>query len=379
MPKRSFLIFCLMFFAVSFGVTAMAALVPSIARHFGVLPRYAIKLTWLYMLPYGVVALFWGPLTRVVKIKTILLITSFGFFASALLFSLSPSIGQAFVFRFLMGCFACGFVPLALITVGKSVTAKKKTKYIGIFFGISYVSTFLSVFLSGLIDWRFIYFIPAAISLCVFILVVRHMEEFDFRGVGSKITYFQTIKNKKALRFFAIILLGSFFYHSLHQRLGIYLSEYFSLGQVSISMIFTVSTLFAIVCEFSGGFLGARWGTIRLIRWGFFLMSVFVFLVLFARRAYFIAFGAALWGAGWSLTHVGMSAHITHLPDKFLRDASSLNSAIRFSFGGLGAFFGGLLAVSLTGFRVLFVIVFISIFFLGFNLNKILKEGESYG
>lgn len=73
-----------------------------------------------------------------------------------------------------------------------------------------------------------------------------------------------------------------------------------------------------------------------------------------------------------ALTHVGLASHLTLFPDRILRDASSLNSTLRFSFGGLGAFLGGLL-VSIAGFKALFIVVGLSIFFLGLNLKKIVK------
>lgn len=379
MPRISFFIFCLMFFAVSFGVAAMAALIPSIALYFSVPQEYAIRLTWLYMLPYGVIALVWAPLTRVIKIRTLLLFTTFGFFLSALLFSISSSIHQAFTFRFLMGCFGCSFVPLALITIGKAVDAKSKSKYIGTFFALSYVATFISVFLSGFVPWRIIYAIPAFLSLVVFILVITHMHDFDLRRTRFHISYIDTFKDSQALNFFVAIMIGSFLYHSLQQRLGVYLNREFSLQQIIISSIFTVSTLSAIIFEFWGGFLSARFGNIKVARIGFILMSLFV-LFLAVSGSYKLMFLAiALWGSGWALTHVGLSAHLAHFPDRILRDASSLNSALRFSFGGLGAFCGGAL-VNLVGFKVFFVIVGVGVFLLGFCLKNIIKERkECYG
>ncbi len=380
MPRISFFIFCLMFFTVSFGVAAMAAVVPSIALYFGVEANYALRLTWLYMLPYGVVALIWGPLTRVVKIKKLFLFTTFGFFLSAIFFSLSQTIQQAFVFRFLMGCFGCSFVPLSLITIGKEVEPKDKGKYIGIFFGISYISTSVGVFLSGFLPWRMIYSIPAILSLAVFILVATHLHDFDFRKTHFKISYLDTLKDKKCAYFFLVIILASFLYHSLQQRLGVYLSQTFSLRQLVISSIFTISTISAIIFEFTGGFFSHRFGNIRIARVGFIGMSIFALLLLLINKYQAIFFIIVLWGAGWALTHIGLSAHLTHFPDSILRDASSLNSSLRFSFGGLGAFAGGLIASSAAGFKVLFVIVAIGVFLLGFYLKKMLAERkECYG
>ena len=375
MPKISFLIFCLIFCTVSFGVAAMAALIPSIAAHFGVSPDYAIRLTWLYMLPYGVVALFWAPLTRIIKIKKILLFATAGFFLSALLFSLSRSIHQAFIFRFLMGAFACSFVPLSLITVGKVIDAESKAKYVGTFFGLSYISTLVSVFLSGFIHWRIIYLIPAVSSLAIFALVLTHLHDFDFRKTSFKISYLETLKDKNASRFFLVIILGSMLYHSLQQRLGVYLSQTFSLTQVVISTIFTIATLAAIAFEFSGGFLSSRFGNLRVARIGFILMSVFTLGLIFTRQYRPLFFFIVLWGSGWALTHVGLSTHLTNFPDRILRDASSLNSSLRFSAGGLGAFLGGVL-VTMAGFKFLFWLVAVSIFLLGFYLEKFLNGGK---
>lgn len=368
-----------MFFAVSFGVAAMAALIPSIALYFSVSQEYAVRLTWLYMLPYGVVALIWAPLTRIIKIKTLLLFTTFGFFLSSLLFSMSGSMQQAFIFRFLMGCFGCSFVPLALITIGKAVPPESKSKYIGTFFAISYIATFISVFFSGFMPWRIIYAIPAVLSLAVFILVITHLHDFDFRRTKFHISYTDTFKDSRALSFFVAIMIGSFLYHSLQQRLGVYLNKAFSLQQIVISTIFTVSTLSAIVFEFWGGFLSARFGNIKVARIGFVLMSMFVLFLIFIGNYKLMFLVIALWGSGWALTHVGLSAHLAHFPDKILRDASSLNSALRFSFGGLGAVCGGAL-VNLVGFKTFFVIVGTGVFLLGFCLKNIIKERkECYG
>ena len=108
-------------------------------------------------------------------------------------------------------------------------------------------------------------------------------------------------------------------------------------------------------------------------------MSVFVLFLIFIGNYKLMFLAIALWGCGWALTHVGLSAHLAHFPDKILRDASSLNSALRFSFGGLGAVFGGAL-VNLVGFKTFFVIVGAGIFLLGFCLKNIIKERkECYG
>ncbi|MFA7677416.1 MAG: MFS transporter [Candidatus Omnitrophota bacterium] len=372
MSKVSFSIFCLMFVALSFGVAAMAALVPSISSEFGAPPAKAISLTWLYMLPYGLGALLWPALTQKVKVKNLLIWASGGFCASAFLFSLSTSLNQAFVFRFLMGCFGCSFVPLALITIGKAVVVQKKGKYIGILFGLSYVSTLLSVFLSGFLSWRIIYLIPGVLSLGVIFLIARHLSDFDFRLPKFGFSYLSTLADKKALKFFAVIAIASFFYHGLQQRLGLYLSDSYNLPQMMISLIFTASILGATIFEFAGGFLSNRLGNIRISRYGFILMSIFSLSLIFIGNYKYLFFVVVFWGSGWGLTHVGLSSYLTHFPDKILRDSSGLNSSLRYAFGGMGALAGGIIA-GLGGFNFLFAVVGACIFCLGVFLKKIIE------
>ncbi|UCG34778.1 MAG: MFS transporter [Candidatus Omnitrophota bacterium] len=376
MPKKSLFIFGLTFFTVSFGVAAMAALIPSIAAHFGAEQVYAARLIWLYMLPYGVFALFWSPLTRLMQVKKIIIFTTLGFCFSSLLFSLSKTIHQAFVFRFLMGCFGCSFVPLMLITVGKTVPTANKGKYIGTLFSLSYVSTCLSVFLSGFISWRIIYLMPAVLSFLIFILILRHLEDFDFRSETFRISYLETFKDKQAVTFFVAIIAGSFLYHSVQQWLGVYLNKTYVLSQLVISLIFTTATVSSAIFEFAGGFFSSHFGGIKVTRVGFIMMSIFASSLFFLRQYQLFFLFIVLWGSGWALTHVGLSSYLTHFPDRALRDASSLNSALRFVAGGIGAFFGGFL-ISRIGFKSHFLITGVSIFVLGCCLRRLLQGAES--
>ncbi len=371
MPRKSFLLFCISFFTLSFGVAAMAALIPQVALYFGVMPEQAAPLVWLYMLPYGVCALIWSPLTRLFAVKKILTLTMVAYSIATFGFAFSATLRQACVFRFLMGCFGCSFVPLILITIGKTVPAPGKSKYVGTLFALSYVSTCVSVFLSGFLPWRILYLIPATVSFVIFLIIPFVLKEFDFRRQGAKISYHETFRDRSALSFFVVVVLISFLYHSVQQWLGVYLKTHFALPQVAISSVLTVSMVSAMSMEFSGGILAARIGNVRLTRIGFFAMTLFCAGLIFLRQ-YHLLYGAIiLWGGGWALTHVGLSSHLAHFPDKILRDASSLNSALRFSAGGLGAWLGGV-SIAHLGYQIHFVVVGAGVCIIGFFLRRML-------
>ena len=79
MKRRTFVILCIEGALLSFNVAASAALVPSIAREF-VLSQFLVgKIVWLYMLPYGLAALAYGPLVRSFDAKKIELASLFCF------------------------------------------------------------------------------------------------------------------------------------------------------------------------------------------------------------------------------------------------------------------------------------------------------------
>ena len=78
----------------------------------------------------------------------------------------------------------------------------------------------------------------------------------------------------------------------------------------------------------------------------------------------------ALWGAGWGLSHLGLSTFLTNLPDALLRDASGLNSALRFVAGGIGAFLGGK-SIEALGFKAHFAVLFLAMSALALAMIKI--------
>lgn len=379
MDKKSFFILAAIFFTLSFSVAATAALIPSIASHFGESPLLAGKLIWIYMLPYGLFALIWSPLSRKFSIKKILLTALFLFSLFAFIAGVAPNLNFAFLGRLGMGIFGSCFVPISLIIAGKELPLETKPKYIGFLFSLSFASSLLGVFLSGILLWRLIYFIPSFLGITTFVVGIYFLKGFNYKGT-FKISYFATLKDRTALKLFAFIFMGSFLYHGIQQWLGVYLFKQHSFNQFLISSVFTISTLTAIFSESIGGFLASRFGALKIASLGLLSMSLFIFLLFIFRVPQLIFFIVVFWGLGWAFNHVGLSSILTSLPDKFLRDASSLNSSLRFLSGGLGVYLGGK-SISLWGFNCHFLIMAILIFTLGVILKKqftLVKE-EKYG
>lgn len=357
-------------FILSFSVQATAALLPTLAEYFHQDSVKVGRLIWVYMLPYGLCALIWSPLSRKFSLKRILLFCLAFFSFSALLVALSVDLSAAFLGRLGMGVFGSALIPLSLITIGKECNSKERPKHVGLFFSISFGSGLLGVFLSGVLPWRFIYGIPAFLGISAFFFGLKYMASYDYRG-KFKISYLATFKDRSALKLFSFIFILSFFYHSIHQWLGVYLAQKYFFSQFLISFTLTISAMAAIFSESIGGFLSARFGSSNIASLGLLSMFLFLFFSLITGIAQAIFFLIIFWGMGWAFNHVGLSSYLTGLPDKYLRDASSLNSSLRFISGGLGTYFGGKI-ISQVGFSAHFVLVGIIILILAVLIKKTL-------
>lgn len=368
MGKKSFLILASIFFTLSFSVAATGALLPTLADYFNEDAILTGRLVWIYMLPYGLFALVWSPLSRRFSIKRILITCLFIFSLGAFLVSAASRLNTAFLGRLIMGIFGSSFVPLSLIIIGKELPPQEKSRYVGWFFSISFLSSLLGVFLSGIIMWRYIYLLPAALSLILGIISFFHLKDFNYT-VRFRISYVNTFKNKDVLKLFIFIFASSLLYHSIQQWLAVFMRREYSFSQFSISSVFTIASLTAIISEGAGGMLVKKFIPQNISFWGFISMSIFLFLLILSGFSKVIFFIIILWGGGWALTHLGFSTKITYLPDEFLRDSASLNSSVRFFSGGLGAFLGGK-SIASFGFKTHFFIIALLVLFLGLIVKR---------
>jgi predicted MFS family arabinose efflux permease len=341
--KVTFWIFCLEGAILSFNVAAAAALIPSIAFDF-VLSQFVVgKIVWLYMLPYGLAAFFYGPLVRAFDARKVELTCIFLFSLANLMAGLSSNITTLFIARFLMGLFGASVIPLGLILIAKHIEQNKRGSYIGIFFGSTFIASLLGLFLSGIIHWRLIFIIPAVLGLILWIFMYAYLPSFKEDLGRLRFGYLTALSNKKVIRIFVYIFLISMIYHAVQQWLGVYFSTQRFLGQFTISMLITLTSFSGIFGEFFGGHLADKIGRPRVVDLGIISMVLCIFLLLFKLPLILLGLVMIIWGLGWTFNHAGLSTMLTDLPGEFLNEAASLNSGVRFIAGGLGVSLGGLI------------------------------------
>lgn len=344
MRKTTFSILCVEAGVLSFSVAASAALIPSIANDFAVEQFVAARIIWLYMLSYGVAALFYGPLIRTFNAKKVELI----FFALFVIANFAAAVSRSMLWlssaRFMMGAFGASVIPLGLIIIAKRCPQQERGKKVGVFFGWAFLASLAGLFLSGVLPWRMIYLIPALAGLALWAVMFLFLPDFKAEQDGLSINYLRAFKDQKVLTIFSYIFFISLFYHGVQQWLAVYFSIQLSYTQFLISMLISLTGLAGALGEFIGGALADSIGRRKTVNLGIILMLISVLpLIIKIPFAWVIGLAMALWGLGWTFNHAGISTMITDLPKEFLNEAASLNSGLRFLSGGLGVWLAGLL------------------------------------
>ncbi|MDD5281593.1 MAG: MFS transporter [Candidatus Omnitrophica bacterium] len=343
MKRATFIILCLEGAVLSFNVAASAALIPSIAADFALSQFVVGRIIWLYMIPYGLAAFFYGPLVRAFDARKVELVCIFLFSLANLLAGISQNIASLFVARFMMGLFGASVIPLGLILIARRLNEEKRGRYIGLFFGSTFVASLLGLFLSGIINWRLIFIIPALSGFILWIFMYICLPSFKEDTGNFRFGYLEAFRNKKVIKIFSYIFLISLIYHAVQQWLGVYFSTQLNLNQFYISMLITLTSLSGIFGEVWGGRLADKVGRIKVVNLGIALMVMCIFSFLIKLPLSLLVLIMIVWGLGWTFNHVGLSTMLADLPAELLNEAASLNSGVRFISGGIGVSLGGLI------------------------------------
>ncbi len=387
MSKTKFFFICFGGIILSFNVAATSALIPSISVSLGKGPLIVGEMIWLYMIPYGIFALVYVPLTYLINIKVVLEGSLFLFSLANLSVGFSHSLAQIFISRIFMGVFGASIVPLTFFIVSNSADREKRGRILGTFFSLTFISSLAGLFLSGIMNWRYIYIIPGVTGI---ILVIHEMFYLNLDDVhihrrNTGLNYVNALKDKRVYSIFLYIFIASVLYHSTRQWMGVYFYEGFSFSQFLISSLLLVLSAVGILGELGGGIMSDKNGRVKTINLGVVLMAVSLILIAlpgmipleFTRRwtqVIYFAAALAIFGTGWTFNHIGLSTMITDLPDDLVSYASGLNSSVRFLAGGIGALIGGAV-IKNYGFVVLFSIGAIGLLVL-YLLKGILKTGR---
>ena len=109
-----FFLLCLQGALISFNISSIAGIIPAMSSAFGV-PAFTMGIIIVaYMVPYGIAALLYGPLSRVVNTKKVTLCCLCVFSLASFISGVAGSFKLLLSSRIIAGIAASAIIPLSL-------------------------------------------------------------------------------------------------------------------------------------------------------------------------------------------------------------------------------------------------------------------------
>jgi len=321
---------------ISYNVAAIAASIPSISQDLRQQDWVVSRIITAYMVPYGIGALFYAPLTKYFSYRAIWTAAFCVYALSSFFCGTVHSVAALEAGCVVMGLSGAASTPLGLLLIGQLFEKQVRGRLVGLFFTCSFISSTLGILLAGLFSWRWLFFVPAFLGACTVLYAVLLRSEFFSRINGVKVDYWQAVQNKQIREIFIFIFVISLLYHGVHCWFGIYLAREYQLDKLMISWFFLAMSLSGAVGQMWGGYLSDKKGRYLSCVLGLVILSVAT-MALWLKYPLFVLGGVlGLVTVGWTVGHNGLSTVLTDFPEVHLPQIASLNSSVRFLSGGVG-------------------------------------------
>lgn len=334
--KIVFALLCLGNITISFNTGAVAAAIPMISQDLGVADFVAANVVPAYMIPYGLGALLYAHLSRVVSYRRILVSAMMVYAVMSLICGMSHSLQIILGSQIFAGIAAACSTPLSLMIIGEFFEKEVRGRLVGIYFGSSFFSSLVGMIVMGLIEWRWLFLIPAVIGVLTAIslglkaaamLSRRHVEVVDYTRLFSNVS----IRN-----IFFFIFVMSFLYHAVQKWYGVYLHREYGMESSAISAFLVFAAASGLMGQQIGGYLSDKKGRVFACTIGMILLATGVLLLWGKYHPFVLALVLGMIAIGWTVSHNSISTILTDFPGEDRPMISSLNSSVRFLSGGLG-------------------------------------------
>jgi predicted MFS family arabinose efflux permease len=357
-----FFLLCLQGALISFNISSIAGIIPAMSSAFGV-PAFTMGIIIVaYMVPYGIAALLYGPLSRVVNTKKVTLCCLCVFSLASFISGVAGSFKLLLSSRIIAGIAASAIIPLSLSLIGYLMPYEKRGKAVGIFFSVIFASSVTGVFLSGLLEWKWMFLVPAFGGVAVVLLALLFFPSIEREHRGFEVHYLTVLFKNEGRSVFAYIFLVAFIYSGIYSWLGVFFADKHGMNQWWISLSLTSLGLGGIVGELVGGVFADRKGRITTAACGLFLLFVTTVGLVYTTSFPVLALLLFLHGLAWTINHSALSTILTDFPSHVRAEATSLNSALRFISGGIGTAVTGFwvargFSITFTAYACLFLLL----------------------
>jgi len=264
------------------------ALLPTVARDFGVLPTTASVVITAFTLAYGLFQVVHGPLgDRLGKLRVVGAATLIAA-AASLGCSFASSLEMLTVLRFATGIGAAAIVPLSLAWVGDNTPYEKRQAAIGRLLSFILMGQILGPALGGalaeFVDWRRVFDVLAAIFLVVSVVLLvvdRRTVRPQAGGTTGGIVdnYVRVLRDPWVRTVMLTVFLEGGLFYGAFAYTGAYLKERFDLSYLLIGALLAGFGLGGVIYTVMVRQLLARFGETGFVRIGGGLMLA-CFIVL---------------------------------------------------------------------------------------------------
>jgi len=331
-----YFLLCCGCFTISFNVAAIVAVIPAISVELRMSDILVADIIPYYMIPYGVGALVYAPLTRYWSYKYIAGVSLLVYASACFYCALVSSLPQFLMGRLVMGVAGASAIPLGLIIIGQLFDKGIRGRLVGLFFSCSFLASIAGLVLSGTGHWRWLFFVPAlmgaATAIGVLLLPLKPLEYIR----GNRVQYWGALGRKPVQKVFLFIVVISFLYHGVHSWFGVYLAHRYPLTQLAISLLLLFPLVTGAVGQLTGGYLSDTKNRSVACLVGLLILACSTLLLSGRYPVWGMGLVFGLVAFGWTVGHNGMSTVMTDFPEECRSEIAGLNSSLRFISGGLG-------------------------------------------
>jgi len=364
--KIIYVLLCCGSVTISFSVAAVAAAIPAISSGLKLSDILVSRIIPAYMIPYGVGALIYAPLTKQVSFKQILGVSLAVFVLASFFCAGVTTIGPFLLGRTAMGLGGASVIPLGLILIGQLFERNVRGRLVGMFFSSSFIASIAGILVAGFCDWRWLFVIPGILgTLTVIGILLFKSEAFD-KVHGVHVDYIQIFRNARIREIFIFIFVISFLYHAVHKWFGVYFDRVYHMDKLAISLFFILMSIAGAAGQMLGGYVSDKKGRYAACAGGVALLSLGTMALVGTYPLIILAVVVMVVTTGWTIGHNGVSTVLTDFPDDDRPAIASLNSSVRFVAGGIGFFASSAFVAQSFGltFLGIGILMFLTVFFL---------------
>jgi predicted MFS family arabinose efflux permease len=335
-------------FLITFQSYLVAPLIPALSLEFRSSTAFLGMLVPAFMLPYGISALFYGPISDRIGRKPVIL-TLLGMMVVTIAGAATAHTAtQLLVWRVLGGVTTAGIVPIALALVGDLFSYEERGRPLGWIFaagagGMAFGSMF-GALLNPFIGWRNEFLMTAALAAIALVYALRLRKHFegnlvrhpiDFRAVMTG--YVSLFANPRAAKAYIYILLNGAFHSGVFSWLGVFFSERYHLGDQGIGLAFLGYGVPGMLFGPAIGRAADRVGRRRIIPLGILLAALSAAAYITQPTRVWLPVITAFLSLGYHMSHPLLAGIITSVNPSRRGLAMGMNAFLLFSGFGFGA------------------------------------------